>query len=118
MWFERLAGDELTDELAHWLTLGGPGAAPVPLALRELVIRSGEQPPSENGRHDGHSTDPRDPEEPMTTSPTTMTDPVCGMTVDPDTAAASTEIDGNIYYFCSKGCLRSFMADPTQYVTP
>lgn len=118
VWFEHLAGDELTDELAHWLTLGGPGAVPVPLALRELVIRTGEQPLSEAGRHDGHSMDPRDPEGPMTTSPTTMTDPVCGMTVDPATAAASTELDGETYYFCSKGCLRAFLADPSQYATP
>jgi YHS domain-containing protein/(2Fe-2S) ferredoxin len=118
VWFERLAGDDLTDELARWLMLGGPGAAPVPLALRELVIRSGEHPPSENGLHDGHSMDPRDPEESMTTSSTTMTDPVCLMTVDPDMAAAITELDGETYYFCSKGCLRTFLADPTQYVTP
>jgi YHS domain-containing protein len=117
VWFERLAGDALTDELARWLTLGGPGAAPVPHALRELVIRSGERPPGENGLHDGHSMNPRDPES-MMTSPTTTTDPVCGMTVDRDTAAASTELDGETYYFCSTGCLRSFLADPAQDVTP
>lgn len=38
VWFERLAGDELTDALAEWLRAGGPGAAPVPDALRPFVI--------------------------------------------------------------------------------
>lgn len=35
-------------------------------------------------------------------------DPICGMTVSPDTAAASLEFDGKIVYFCSKGCLEKF----------
>jgi (2Fe-2S) ferredoxin len=38
-WFERLAGDRLTAELASWLRAGGPGAAEMPPALRELLIR-------------------------------------------------------------------------------
>lgn len=117
VWFERLAGGELTDELASWLRLGGPGSAPVPDALRELVIRSGERPPGGISPHDGHSTDPNAPEANMTSS-ATMTDPVCGMAVDPDTAAASTELGGETYYFCAKGCLRTFVADPSPYVTP
>ena len=117
VWFACVAGDVLTDELARWLRLGGPGAAPVPSALRALVIRTGDRPPSETWLHDGHSTDPRDLEASMTTRPTTMTDPVCAMTVDPDTAAASTEFAGEAYYFCSNGCLRSFLAEPAQYVT-
>ena len=32
---------------------------------------------------------------------TTTVDPVCGMTINPDTAAASREVDGRTYYFCS-----------------
>lgn len=44
VWFERLAGDELTDELAGWLRGGAAGAAPVPDALRDHVIdRAGEE---------------------------------------------------------------------------
>lgn len=39
VWFERLAGEELTDELARYLRAGGPGACPVPAALRALEIR-------------------------------------------------------------------------------
>jgi P-type Cu+ transporter len=35
-------------------------------------------------------------------------DPVCGMTVDPSTAAATSERDGTRYYFCSTGCKEKF----------
>lgn len=38
VWFERLAGDELTAELRGWLEDGGPGRAPLPTALEGLVI--------------------------------------------------------------------------------
>ncbi|MDQ3219571.1 MAG: heavy metal translocating P-type ATPase [Acidobacteriota bacterium] len=37
-------------------------------------------------------------------------DPICGMTVDPATAAGSYNHDGRTYYFCSKGCLQKFIA--------
>jgi Uncharacterized conserved protein len=43
------------------------------------------------------------------------TDPVCGMSVDPATAAASVEHEGRTYYFCGKGCAKSFSADPGKY---
>lgn len=54
----------------------------------------------------------------MTTSETTFTDPVCGMTVDPATAAATAEHEGQAYYFCSTGCQKSFVADPGKFVAP
>ena len=40
------------------------------------------------------------------------TDPVCGMTIDPTTAAATTEHDGQTYHFCSERCHDTFIADP------
>ncbi len=43
-------------------------------------------------------------------------DPVCGMTVDPSTAKLHTEHAGTTYYFCSRGCLEKFSADPAQYL--
>ena len=46
------------------------------------------------------------------------TDPVCGMTVDPATAAGSHEHAGTTYYFCSKHCLAAFKADPAKYLRP
>ena len=53
----------------------------------------------------------------MTTStqPTTFIDPVCGMTVDPATAAAKTCHDGVEVYFCAEGCKQAFEAHPKKY---
>ncbi|SDD22077.1 Cu+-exporting ATPase [Sanguibacter gelidistatuariae] len=45
-------------------------------------------------------------------------DPVCGMAVDPTTAAASAEYGGATYYFCSKHCAASFKADPASFTAP
>ncbi|MDQ3129797.1 MAG: HAD-IC family P-type ATPase, partial [Acidobacteriota bacterium] len=35
-------------------------------------------------------------------------DPICGMTVSPETARGELEFEGQRYYFCSKGCLETF----------
>ncbi|HEX8600191.1 MAG TPA: YHS domain-containing protein [Chloroflexia bacterium] len=42
-------------------------------------------------------------------------DPVCGMTVDTETARHQSEHGGTTYYFCAPGCKRAFDADPTAY---
>ncbi|WP_213806395.1 heavy metal translocating P-type ATPase [Granulicella sp. dw_53] len=42
-------------------------------------------------------------------------DPVCGMKVLPAKAAGSTEHAGKTWYFCGKGCLAKFEADPGKY---
>src|SRR5271163_4078424 len=42
-------------------------------------------------------------------------DPVCGMTVAPDRAAARSAFDGKTFYFCSKGCAAKFAASPEKY---
>ena len=39
-------------------------------------------------------------------------DPVCGMEVDPATAAGAWPLGGRTYFFCSVGCLERFKADP------
>lgn len=44
-----------------------------------------------------------------------MTDPVCGMTVMPETAAGAWEYGGEVYYFCSVNCLERFKRDPEDY---
>ena len=46
------------------------------------------------------------------------TDPVCGMEVTPETAADSTEYDGQTYYFCSSGCCGVFESNPEKYTRP
>jgi Cu+-exporting ATPase len=47
-----------------------------------------------------------------------MIDPVCGMTVDPATAAGSHTHAGTTYYFCSRHCLEKFAADPSPFLAP
>jgi Cu+-exporting ATPase len=42
-------------------------------------------------------------------------DPVCGMDVEPAAAAGSFDFQGQSYFFCSKGCLEKFRADPARY---
>jgi P-type Cu+ transporter len=46
------------------------------------------------------------------------TDPVCGMTVDEETAAGSAEYEQKRYYFCSTHCLHKFQAAPRNYTRP
>jgi Cu+-exporting ATPase len=45
----------------------------------------------------------------------TVKDPVCGMEIDPATAAGSEEYKGKIFHFCSQSCLDSFKSDPQKY---
>lgn len=44
-------------------------------------------------------------------------DPVCGMSVDPDTATAKTVHDGVEIYFCAQGCKKAFDAHPEKYMS-
>lgn len=43
-------------------------------------------------------------------------DPVCNMEVDEKEAAATSEYQGNKYYFCAPGCKRAFDAEPDKYL--
>jgi len=45
----------------------------------------------------------------------TVKDPVCGMEIDPATAAASEEYEGTTYYFCSMSCHDRFVAEPEKF---
>jgi YHS domain-containing protein len=44
-------------------------------------------------------------------------DPVCGMEIDPTSAAGSSEYDGQTHYFCNLDCKQSFDAEPQKYAT-
>lgn len=46
----------------------------------------------------------------------TVKDPVCGMEIDPATAAGKSEYMGRTYYFCSLGCKKSFDKEPEKYI--
>lgn len=45
-----------------------------------------------------------------------VTDPVCGMKIDPKTAAGKSTYDGKTYYFCSADEKAKFDKDPEKYV--
>jgi Cu+-exporting ATPase len=45
----------------------------------------------------------------------TVTDPVCGMQVDPATAAARRDTPAGTVCFCSAGCAAAFDAEPHRY---
>ena len=42
-------------------------------------------------------------------------DVVCGMLIDPATAAGTSQYNGKTYYFCSASCKAKFDANPKQY---
>ena len=42
-------------------------------------------------------------------------DPVCGMSVDPETATATSRFENRDYYFCSVACKTQFDANPGNY---
>jgi Cu+-exporting ATPase len=45
-------------------------------------------------------------------------DPVCQMTVDPNTTPHRHTHRGETYYFCSGGCRTKFAATPEKYLDP
>ncbi|WP_425577446.1 heavy metal translocating P-type ATPase [Nocardioides endophyticus] len=44
-----------------------------------------------------------------------MTDPVCGMAIDPTSGGPTADHDGQAFHFCSPGCQDRFVADPDSY---
>jgi Cu+-exporting ATPase len=46
----------------------------------------------------------------------TVTDPVCGMKVDPHTTEHRAEFGGRTFYFCSAACRSKFEKEPVRYV--
>ncbi len=50
-----------------------------------------------------------------TTATATVTDPVCGMTINPARAVGSSTYNGRTYHFCSRGCETKFDIAPAEY---
>ena len=46
----------------------------------------------------------------------TVTDPVCGMRVDPATSTHRADYHGETFHFCGGGCKAKFEADPARYL--
>jgi heavy metal translocating P-type ATPase len=53
--------------------------------------------------------------DPASTTARQVTDPVCGMTVDPATTEHAAVHDGEHFYFCSAGCKDTLLAAPDAY---
>jgi Cu+-exporting ATPase len=51
----------------------------------------------------------------MATTAEKVKDPVCGMMIDPATAAAKRTYAGRDFYFCSQGCAKDFDSNPEDY---
>ena len=47
----------------------------------------------------------------------TFTDPVCGMQVTADSAAAKSNYKGQTYYFCSQADKEAFDRNPEKFVS-
>ena len=43
-------------------------------------------------------------------------DPICGMTVDEETAEWKSEYKGKTYYFCAERCKLAFDKNPDRFV--
>ena len=52
----------------------------------------------------------------MKTTKQVLTDPVCGMSVDPDKSPHKTTYKGELYAFCASGCLKAFEKDPETFL--
>jgi Cu+-exporting ATPase len=61
--------------------------------------------------HHGHGSDGA-----KTLGDDRVTDPVCGMKVDPKTTPHRLEREGRSFFFCSAGCKTKFEADPDRYL--
>ena len=74
-----------------------------PETLGDAMTKAGYPP--EIGRISG---EPRE----APSSIAKVVDPVCGMTIEPDSAAGQSKHEDNTYYFCSNSCKVKFDKDP------
>ena len=88
-----------------------PSAIVAAPAITNLVVETGIQQPTKESPMTEHTEHPA-------AETTLVTDPVCGMNIDPTTAATTREHDGTTFYFCSAGCAATFDADPHRYGHP
>ena len=56
------------------------------------------------------------PQDATNGSTRTVTDPVCGMEIDPSDSVGTVEHEGETYYFCAESCLEKFRSDPDAYL--
>ncbi|WP_320203150.1 heavy metal translocating P-type ATPase [Agrobacterium rosae] len=69
---------------------------------------------SRHRAHSGHDHPTHDGHGPQVGE--RVTDPVCGMSIDPSIANHSLIDNGHTYHFCSAGCKAKFEGDPAAYL--
>ena len=52
----------------------------------------------------------------MAVNPNWVTDPVCKMQIEADKATATSDYQGQKYYFCAVGCQKAFDQEPEKYL--
>jgi Cu+-exporting ATPase len=55
---------------------------------------------------------------PLRPDPAAVIDPVCGMTISPESSVGTYDHRGTTYYFCNPSCLERFSADPEAFLAP
>jgi YHS domain-containing protein len=51
-----------------------------------------------------------------TESSKSAVDPVCGMSVNPETTSITADVEGKHYYFCAEGCRKAFVENPKKFI--
>ncbi|GAA3510484.1 heavy metal translocating P-type ATPase [Georgenia daeguensis] len=86
-----------------------------PRPVQDVAHVAAADPVVEVGRDEEDNPPATPMEEDMSQKSAKVTDPVCGMSIDPASAADSAEYEGTTYYFCSGHCAATFKADPSKY---
>jgi YHS domain-containing protein/uncharacterized membrane protein YraQ (UPF0718 family) len=107
---DPVCGMQVEKSLAPATTGGGAGA--IYFCSDRCRDRFVANPDRFTRPYDGNPLDQHLRREPMAQA----TDPVCGMTVDQESAAATREHGGTTYYFCNPGCAKAFDRDPDAFV--
>ncbi|HEX5995315.1 MAG TPA: heavy metal translocating P-type ATPase [Jiangellales bacterium] len=103
------------NRLRRWQSAPLPTARPAGIAPDVQVGTASEDTPATTTIDDYHEEDPMNHHDHEHTAATSPIDPACGMTVTPASAAATREVDGTSYYFCSAQCASTFDSDPHRY---
>jgi len=120
-------GNGMMGGMMRGMMNGEMAASSISVVLNALRLNTYQLPPSPTGSEPATVSRPRRSEgAPTSRAPSTSqeedvmgqhheqmpTDPVCGMQVDPEHAAGTSEYNGEVVYFCSAGCKQQFDQGP------
>ena len=113
-----LAGDSAawTGWWIFWAGMALATAATVSALAGKSTVPVGRMPAfsmePETGRRSAPRTDQPIPTTRFPDMVDKVKDPVCGMEIHPENAAATEEHEGRTFYFCSRACHDAFVNDP------